>query len=140
MRKAIELLGKAGWQLKNNVLVNAKGELFRFEILVDSPTFERWIQPFMRNLEKLGIKTDLRIVDSAQYQNRMNDFDFDMIVNVFAQSLSPGNEQLDFWGSSKAGIKGSRNLAGVKDPPSTNDRGRHPFEDPRGSGRARARA
>ncbi|MBI3420091.1 MAG: ABC transporter substrate-binding protein, partial [Proteobacteria bacterium] len=74
MRKALELLGKAGWTLKNNVLVNAKGEMFHFEILVDSPAFERWIQPFMRNMEKIGIKTDLRIVDSAQYQNRMNDF------------------------------------------------------------------
>jgi microcin C transport system substrate-binding protein len=116
MRQALELLNKAGWQLKNNVLVNAKGEPFTFEVMVDSPTFERWIQPFLRNLEKIGIKASLRLVDSAQYQNRLNDFDFDMIVHVFAQSLSPGNEQIDFWSSSKADVKGSRNLAGVKNP------------------------
>jgi microcin C transport system substrate-binding protein len=116
MRKALELFGKAGWTLKDNVLVNAKGQPFTFEFLVDSPAFERWIQPYRRNLEKIGIKTELRIVDSAQYQNRMNDFDFDMVVNVFGQSLSPGNEQIDFWSSAKADIKGSRNLAGIKDP------------------------
>jgi microcin C transport system substrate-binding protein len=116
LRKAMELLNKAGWQMKNNVLVNAKGEPLTFEIMVDSPTFERWIQPFLRNLEKIGIRGTLRLVDSAQYQNRLNDFDFDIILHVFGQSLSPGNEQIDFWSSTKADIKGARNLAGVKDP------------------------
>ncbi len=114
MHKALELLKEAGWVMKDHKLVNARGTPFTFEFLVDNPAFERWIQPFRRNLEKLGIKTDLRIVDSAQYQNRLNDFDFDVIVHVYGQSLSPGNEQRDFWASSKAGVKGSRNLAGVK--------------------------
>lgn len=116
MRKATEILKSAGWETKGAALVNAKGEAMQFEILVDSPTFERWIQPFMRNLEKLGIKTTLRIVDTAQYQNRFNDFDFDMTINVFPQSLTPGNEQIDFWSSTKADIKGSRNLPGIKSP------------------------
>jgi microcin C transport system substrate-binding protein len=116
MRKAMELLNKAGWKLQNSVLMNAKGEAFKFEFMSDSPAFERWVQPFMRNLEKLGIKVNLRIVDSAQYVNRMNDFDFDMTITVFAQSLSPGNEQMDFWGSSKADVKGSKNYAGIKNP------------------------
>lgn len=115
MRKAQDLLKEAGWTLKDNHLVNAKGEPFKFEILIDSPMFERWIQPMMRNLEKLGITADLRIVDSAQYQNRLNDFAFDMIIQVFPQSLSPGNEQLDNWGSAKADVPGSRNICGIKD-------------------------
>ncbi|MDX1922913.1 MAG: extracellular solute-binding protein [Alphaproteobacteria bacterium] len=115
MRKAQELLMQAGWTLKDGMLVNAKGEPFKFEILIDSPMFERWIQPFMRNLEKLGIKVDLRLVDTAQYQNRLQDFTFDMIVQVFPQSISPGNEQLDFWGSSRADVVGSKNICGIKD-------------------------
>lgn len=114
MKKAQSLLEKAGWQLKDGALRDVKGQPFTFEIVVDSPTFERWIQPFMRNLEKLGIKTTFRVVDSAQYQNRLNDFDFDMTIAVFAQSLSPGNEQRDFWGSAKADVPGSRNLPGIK--------------------------
>lgn len=114
MRKAQELLAGAGWALRDHVLKNTKGEAFTFEFLIDNPMFERWIQPFVRNLEKLGIKTTLRVVDSAQFQNRLNDFDFDVTVAVFAQSLSPGNEQLDFWGSKQADIKGSRNLAGIQ--------------------------
>ncbi|HAX91701.1 MAG TPA: hypothetical protein DCY07_05780, partial [Rhodospirillaceae bacterium] len=73
-------------------------------------------QPFLRNLERLGIQASFRNVDSSQYQNMMNDFDFDMTVHVFGQSLSPGNEQRDFWGSAKADQKGSRNLIGVRDP------------------------
>ena len=115
MRKAQQLLSEAGWTLKDGTLVNAKGEPFKFEILIDSPMFERWIQPFMRNLEKLGVKVDLRLVDTAQYQNRLQDFTFDMIVQVFPQSISPGNEQLDFWGSSRADVVGSKNICGIKD-------------------------
>lgn len=114
MKKAQDLLQEAGWTLKGNQLQNAKGDAFRFEIIIDSPMFERWIQPFLRNLEKLGVTGSIRLVDSAQFQNRLNDFDFDMTIAVFPQSLSPGNEQLDFWGSAQADIKGSRNLAGIK--------------------------
>lgn len=116
MRKAAQLLAQAGYKLVNGDLVNAKGEKIAFEILVDSPAFERWILPFISNLNKLGINATLRTVDSAQYQNRLNDFDFDMIVQVFGQSLSPGNEQRDYWSSAKADIKGSRNIIGIKSP------------------------
>ena len=115
MRKAQDLLKESGWTLKDNHLVNAKGEPFKFEILINSPMFERWIQPMLRNLEKLGITADLRIVDSAQYENRLNEFAFDMIIQVFPQSLSPGNEQLDNWGAAKADVPGSRNICGIKD-------------------------
>ncbi len=116
LRRAAALLKEAGWTLKNGKLVDAKGRQFRFSIMDESPMFERWIQPFLRNLERLGIQADFRIADTAQHQNMVNDFDFDMIVSSFGQSLSPGNEQRDFWSSSRASQKGSRNLAGISDP------------------------
>lgn len=117
LHKAADLLKQAGWTLnKEGKLVNAQGKPFVFEILDNKDIFERWTQPFIRNLERLGIQARLRVVDSAQYQNRLDNFDFDMIIYVFAQSLSPGNEQYEFWSSAKADAKGSRNLIGVRDP------------------------
>lgn len=116
LRKATALLAEAGWTLQNGKLVDAKGTPFKFEIVDSSPLFERWVQPFIRNLERLGIEAKYRVVDSAQYQNMMDGFDFDMTVHVFAQALSPGNEQRDYWTSAKADQKGSRNLIGVRDP------------------------
>jgi microcin C transport system substrate-binding protein len=116
LRKAADLLKDAGWVLKDGVLTDPQGKPFTFEMIVSEPMFERWTQPFLRNLERLGIKATFRIVDTSQYQNRMDDFDYDMTVGAFGQSLSPGNEQIDTWGSSKADVKGSRNLIGVHDP------------------------
>ncbi|MDD3372039.1 MAG: extracellular solute-binding protein, partial [Alphaproteobacteria bacterium] len=116
LKKAAELLREAGWTMKNGVLTDAKGKPFTFEILEAQPIFERWVQPYLRNLERLGIKATLRVVDTAQYQNRIDTFDFDIMITVFGQSLSPGNEQYDMWGSAKAGIKGSRNLIGIENP------------------------
>ncbi|MCL2469112.1 MAG: extracellular solute-binding protein [Alphaproteobacteria bacterium] len=114
--KASTLLEQAGWVMKNGKRVDQQGNPLTFEILESSNLFERWVQPFLRNLERLGIKANLRIVDTAQYQNLMDSFDFDMTTSVFGQSLSPGNEQLDFWSSAKADQKGSRNIIGIKDP------------------------
>ena len=117
LRKALELLQESGWIFRDRKLVNAKtGEPFRFELLIDEPTWERIGLPFARNLERLGIEMTVRSVDSAQYENRMRDFDFDMAVNVWGQSLSPGNEQREFWNSAAADQPGSRNLAGLKNP------------------------
>jgi microcin C transport system substrate-binding protein len=117
IRKAAALLAEAGWTLKDKKLVNAKGEPFKFEITVDQPAFERWILPFVRNLERLGIEaTPKTVASSAQYQNRLDNFDYDMIVQVFPQSLTPGNEQRDYWHSSKADINGSRNILGIRNP------------------------
>ena len=116
LRKATALLTEAGWTLKDGKLVDAQGTPFRFEIVESSPMFERWVQPYLRNLERLGITAAFRVVDSSQYQNMINDFDFDMTVSVFSQSLSPGNEQRDYWTSSKADQKGSRNLIGLRNP------------------------
>lgn len=116
LRKAAALLKEAGWTLKNGKLKDAAGKSLSFDILTESPTFERWIQPFLRNLERLGIEARYRIVDAAQYQSLVDNFDYDIIVHVFGQSLSPGNEQRDYWSSARADQKGSRNLIGVKDP------------------------
>lgn len=117
LRKAMKLLKEAGWEIKNKKLVNTKtGENMSFEILLHSPSFERIVLPFKKNLARLGIDVRFRVVDTAQYINRLNSFDFDMIVMTFAQSESPGNEQRYFWHSGSADMPGSRNYMGIKDP------------------------
>lgn len=117
LRKALILLQKSGWTFKGHRLVKGNtGEPFTFEILLNQPNWERIALPFAHNLERLGIETRVRTVDSAQYENRVKSFDFDMIVQVWGQSLSPGNEQREFWGSRAADVQGSRNVVGIKDP------------------------
>ncbi len=117
LREAIKLLTEAGWSFKNEKLVNDKtGQPFEFEILLQQPEFERIVLPLVRNLERMGIVARVRTVDTSQYQKRMDTFDFDMAVVSFGQSLSPGNEQRDYWGSQAAGEEGSRNLLGIKHP------------------------
>lgn len=116
-RTALQLFEKAGWVLKGNRLVNAKtGEPFTIEFMEADPSFERVVSPYIQNLKRIGIDARLRIVDTAQYVSRVNDFDFDVVSQVFAQSHSPGNEQREFWGSAAADLKGSRNLMGIKNP------------------------
>jgi microcin C transport system substrate-binding protein len=114
---ALELLKEAGWVVREMRLVNAEtGRPLTFEILLDDPSFERITLPFVKNLERLGVTARVRTVDSAQYEYRVKQFDFDMTVGLFSQSLSPGNEQVDFWASMSADTPGSRNLAGIRDP------------------------
>ncbi len=113
---AKNLLEKAGWHVGKSGLLEKDGQPLRFEVLLSSPAFERWVLPMIGNLKKLGITATLRTVDTAQYQNRLDAFDFDMTVGSFGQSLSPGNEQRDYWSSAKVDEKGSRNLAGVNNP------------------------
>jgi microcin C transport system substrate-binding protein len=115
-REAFQLLAQAGWTVKGQKLANARGEPMQFEILLEDPTWERIALPFAKNLERLGVTARVRVVDAAQFEKRADDFDFDMIVGLWPQSLSPGNEQRDFWGSPAAADRGSRNLAGIKDP------------------------
>jgi microcin C transport system substrate-binding protein len=117
LRLALELLQKAGWELKEGKLINSKSnEQFKFEFLIFQPSTERIIIPFQKNLKRIGVEMDISTVDSSQYINRIDHFDFDMTTIVWGQSLSPGNEQLDFWSSEAADKFGSRNLAGIKDP------------------------
>ncbi|MBW9052180.1 extracellular solute-binding protein [Rhizobium mesosinicum] len=117
LRKAISLLKEAGWELKGNRMVNAKsGQPMSFEILLSSPLLERWAVPYATNLKKIGIDARVRTVDAAQYTNRARSFDYDMIWNVWAQTVNPGNEQADYWGSASANQQGSRNYAGIANP------------------------
>jgi microcin C transport system substrate-binding protein len=117
LRQAVMLLKEAGWEVKNGVLTNVKtGQRMQVEFLLNSPLFERIVQPYVQNLDRLGIKSTIRMVDSAQYTRRLNGFDYDIVVGNFAQSDSPGNEQRDFWGSESADREGSTNLIGVKSP------------------------
>ncbi len=115
-REALRLLREAGWTIKDLKVVNGEGQQLRFEILLSDAQFERVALPYAENLKRLGIDARVRTVDTAQYQRRIDEFDFDMTVTVFGQSESPGNEQRDFWTSAKADVQGSRNLAGIKDP------------------------
>lgn len=113
--KARDLLKEAGWIVKDGVLVNEQtGEPFKFQILLSAPTFERVAAPFLKNLRRLGIDASMRTVDSSQYQKRLQNYDYDMVMHVFAQSLFPGNEQLAYWHSSRASIPGGVNLAGIE--------------------------
>lgn len=114
--KARTLLTAAGWTVKNGVLVNAKGEPFEFEFLLAQQSMEKWVNPFFQNLAKLGIKGRIRVVDTTQYINRITNFDFDMMVGGPGESISPGNEQRENWGSASADKKGGRNVGGIKDP------------------------
>ena len=116
LAKAKEILDAAGWPMGPDGIRAKNGVKLEFEIIDSNPQFERWTLPFISNLKKLGIKASFRTVDPAQYQNRMSEFDYDMTVMSIGQSDSPGNEQRDFWSSQKAGMPGSRNYMGVKDP------------------------
>ena len=116
IKAALDLFGQAGWRLVEGKLVNAEGKPFVFEILLVQRAFERIALPFVRNLQRLGMVVNVRLVDAAQYINRLRSFDFDMVVGSFGQSLSPGNEQRNFWHSAFADKPGSRNLIGVNHP------------------------
>lgn len=116
LREADMLLNKAGWVIKDRKRVSPEGKPMKIEFLLTSSAFERVIAPIIKNLTRLGIESKMRIVDSAQYQKRLDTFDFDITVHVFGQSNSPGNEQINYWDSSKAQIEGSKNYAGIDNP------------------------
>jgi microcin C transport system substrate-binding protein len=119
LRNAVMLLRTAGWDVdpKTKKLTQRDtGRVMAFEILLVEPMFERVSLPFAKNLERLGVDAKVRIVDTAQYRRLLDQFDFDVVVGSWGQSLSPGNEQRDFWGSAAADRPGSFNLIGLKDP------------------------
>lgn len=115
LRIARSLLEEAGWKVKSGKL-EKNGKNLEIEFLLAQPSFERIIAPYIRNLAKLGIDAKIRVVDPTQYQNRINEFDFDAVVMTFAQSLSPGNEQRDYWSSQSANRQGGRNIIGIQSP------------------------
>ena len=118
LEKAFDLLEQAGWTVDDaGVLTHADGTPFIFEILIDSASSGAWqriILPYVRNLKRLGITAVMRAVDATQYKNRIDHYDYDMIVHVWGQSTSPGNEQRYFWGSKAADKAGAQNYAGIK--------------------------
>jgi microcin C transport system substrate-binding protein len=115
LRDALALFREAGYEIQNTKLVNTKtGVQFTVEFLVDDPQTERFVLFYKPSLERLGMTVSVRVVDSAQYENRLRQWDFDIIVASWGQSLSPGNEQRDFWSSPAADRPGSRNLVGIK--------------------------
>jgi len=116
MREASKLLNEAGWTLQGNQLKNAQGETLNAEFMIDSPDFQKIVLPYVQDLQKLGINASLRVVDSAQYKRREDTHDYDIIVDNYPQSESPGNEQRDFWGSAAADRDGTTNTAGIKNP------------------------
>ena len=117
LRQAKRLLETAGWFVKDGKLTNSEtSEVMALEFLLVNQGFARIVAPIQRAMERLGIKVEVRVVDTSQYINRIRNFDFDVIVGSWGQSLSPGNEQRDFWGSAAAVRPGSRNYIGIKDP------------------------
>lgn len=115
-RRAYQLLTEAGWQVKDDRMVDADGKPVKLEFLLVQAEFERVLLPYKRNLADLGIELEIRRVDVSQYINRLRSRDFDMIVSGFGQSNSPGNEQREYWHSASADNPGSRNFIGLKDP------------------------
>ncbi len=117
LKRAFELLAEAGWIVEDMKLVNAESKIqMAFEILYLSPDFERIVLPFIRNLKRLGIAARPRFVDPSQYINRRRAFDYDMIIEGWGESDSPGNEQQLYWSSAAADSNASRNYVGIKNP------------------------
>ena len=112
--KARKLLLDAGFYYDDMKLYQPDGKLAQIEILMTGETMGRVLLPYIRNLKRLGFDATLRQVDGPQYYERMRRFDYDMVVDVFAQSLSPGAEQAAFWGSAAADQPGNRNTVGIK--------------------------
>lgn len=115
-RRAYRLLTEAGWQVRDDRMVDADGKPMKLEFLLVQAEFERVLLPYKRNLADLGIEFEIRRVDVSQYINRLRSRDYDMIVSGFGQSNSPGNEQREYWHSASADNPGSRNFIGLKDP------------------------
>jgi len=115
--EAIRLFAQAGFEIKDLVLVDpGTGEQMTVEFLIGDKDLERVLLFYQPALERVGIKVNVRLVDDIQYVNRLRQWDFDIIVANWQESLTPGNEQRDYWGSHAASQHGSRNLAGIRDP------------------------
>jgi microcin C transport system substrate-binding protein len=116
LREAARLLKEAGFEIRDRKLVGRDGKPVSVEFLIQDPGSERGLGFYKPNLERLGITSTIRLVDSVQYQNRLRSFDFDIVTTGWGQSISPGNEQRDYFSSQAADVPGSRNLPGIKNP------------------------
>lgn len=116
LRRAHELLAEAGWTIQDGVLKDASGDVFTLEFIMYQPSFGRIIGPYAQNLERLGIQVSQRLIDPAQYVERVKKFDFDVVTARFSPPETPGAEMWSFFGSKQADINGTNNYAGVRDP------------------------
>jgi microcin C transport system substrate-binding protein len=117
LREALRLLKEAGYEVRDRKLVDVKtGTQFAFELLGEDPSFERVMLFFKPSLERLGIAVSVRTIDPTQYENRLRSWDFDVVTSSWPESLSPGNEQREYWGSQSADMAGSRNIIGIRNP------------------------
>jgi microcin C transport system substrate-binding protein len=116
LEQAMKLLNAAGWTVKNFKLVNPQGQQMSFEILLDDESFDRIVISYAADLKLLGIDVAVRAIDSATYQRRMNDFDYDMTENSYPETDFPGTEQADYWGCAAANTPGSNNWSGICSP------------------------
>lgn len=114
--RARQILLDAGYRYNNGVLLDLKGQPIRLEFLIHQQNLQRSLLPFVRNAKKLGIEINIRLVDLPQYLERMRNHDFDMTTVAMPQSISPGNEQAQMWGSRAADEVGNYNYAGIKEP------------------------
>jgi microcin C transport system substrate-binding protein len=116
LRRAIDLLKAAGYEIKDNRRVNAKGEKIAIEFLIEEPALQAHHAPFVKNLGILGIEASVRLVDPVQYHARENDFDFDITIQRFSFSSTPGESLRGYFTSLAAAAKGTQNLSGIADP------------------------
>lgn len=117
LRTASRLLSEAGWEVQNSQLTHAAtGEVMTLEFLLVSPTYERIVAPVVQNLQRLGIEASFRTVEPAQYQELVQGFSYDLVLETISQSQSPGNEQRNYWSSASADAEGSQNYAGIANP------------------------
>lgn len=116
MQAAEGLLDSIGWRRGPDGVRVKDGKRLEFELLIDEATWERVSEPYQRRLARLGAVMNIRLVQPPEYEKRERAFEYDMVVSVYGQSRSPGNEQLDAYGSKAADIPGSRNLMGLKNP------------------------
>src|SRR5438874_8831356 len=117
LREALRLFKEAGYEVRNQQVVNAQtGEPLEVEFLANAPLFERVFLFYKPSLERLGITVSVRTVDEAHYENRLRGWDFDVITFAWGESLLPGNEQRGYWGSQAADQPGSDNILGIKNP------------------------
>ena len=117
LREGLRLLKEAGYEVRDRKLVDTRtGTQLALELLGEDPSFERVMLFFKPSLERLGIAVSVRTIDPTQYENRLRSWDFDIVVSSWGKSLSPGNEQREYWGSQAADMAGSRNIIGIKNP------------------------
>jgi microcin C transport system substrate-binding protein len=114
--EAGRLLKEAGWRIVEGRLVDRRGRKLRIEFLIAQASFQRIIGPYRKNLKRLGIDTRLRIVDAANFQQRLQQFDFDITMRRYGQAMTPGSELRGFYGAATADVPGTRNVGGIRNP------------------------